>query len=455
MKVDLVNGKIYNNLLKFVFPIIVALFLQAAYGAADLFVVGQWGTTLDISGVTIGSKIMHFVTMIITCFATGATVTIGNNIGEGKYEDANKAIGTSIVMFVSIGIACTLILELVTDPFLVLMKTPTESYAEAKIYYQICSAAFILITAYNLLGSICRGLGDSITPLITVAVSAAINVGLDILLCAKYNLGSKGVAIATVIAQGISVLITFFILKFKKGKKFTLNIKKEYLKFDRQIDNKIVKVGMPLAIQEFLVGISFLVILAIVNNMGLIYSSAIGVAGKLIDFIMLIPSAFSQAVSAFVAQNMGANKYYRARKALLYGVGTSLIFATILFYFAFFQGELLCRIFSNKLDVNEYAADYLKAYAIDTFLTSFLFNLFGYCNGMKKTIVVMITGVICAFCIRIPMAILMASLPDTRLFYIGLSTPLTTFIQDIVLVIVFIIVDKKYRLNPIYNIKEC
>ena len=178
-----------------------------------------------------------------------------------------------------------------------------------------------------------------------------------------------------------------------------------------------------------LVGVSFLVILAIVNSLGLLQSAGMGIAEKVCAFVMLLPSAFSQSVSAFVAQNTGAGKPERAKKALRYSVAVSLSISVFVFYFNFFHGDLLAGIFANDRAVVLEAADYLKAYAIDCLLTSFLFCFVGYFSGLGKTVFVMAQGILGAFGVRIPVSFAMSRLPNVRLFYIGLATPCSTVVQ--------------------------
>ena len=191
----------------------------------------------------------------------------------------------------------------------------------------------------------------------------------------------------------------------------------------------LIYLGIPIALQDVLVGVSFLVILAIVNSLGLLQSAGMGIAEKVCAFVMLLPSAFSQSVSAFVAQNTGAAKPDRAKKALRYSVVTSLCISVFVFYFNFFHGDLLAGIFANDRAVILEAADYLKAYAIDCLLTSFLFCFVGYFSGLGKTVFVMAQGILGAFGVRIPVSFFMSRLPNVRLFYIGLATPCSTVVQ--------------------------
>ena len=259
-----------------------------------------------------------------------------------------------------------------------------------------------------------------------VAIACVVNIFGDLLLVAVFHLGAAGAALATVFAQAISVVLSLLVIARRK---LPFTFRKEQLRFDRPLTAGILRLGVPIALQDVLVGVSFLVILAIVNSLGLLQSAGMGIAEKVCAFVMLLPSAFSQSVSAFVAQNTGAAKPDRAKKALRYSVVTSLCISVFVFYFNFFHGDLLAGIFANDRAVILEAADYLKAYAIDCLLTSFLFCFVGYFSGLGKTVFVMTQGILGAFGVRIPVSFAMSRLPNVRLFYIGLATPCSTVVQ--------------------------
>ena len=306
------------------------------------------------------------------------------------------------------------------------MNAPEEAYDMTVSYVKICGTGAIIIIAYNLIGSIFRGLGDSITPLVTVLIACIFNIIGDLALVAGFKMGTTGAALATVAAQFISVIISLVLIS-KKTLPFKLD--KSCFKFNREIIKKIIFIGAPVALQDLLVGISFLVILAIVNSLGVIASAGVGVAEKVCGFIMLIPSAFAQSMSAFVSQNRGACKYDRAFKGLKYAIGVSLIFAVLMFYSAFFHGDMLSGIFANDADVIAASWDYLRAYAIDCLFTCFLFCFIGFFNGMEYTRFVMIQGIVGAFLVRIPVSYFMSKQDPVSLFHIGLATPCSTIIQ--------------------------
>ena len=448
---DFTEGKILPQLLSFAFPVLLALFLQAMYGAVDLLVVGQFSTPEEVSAVSTGSQILHSITTVITGLAMGITVLVGQRIGEKRPEQAGTVIGNGICLFGVIAVVVTVIMVFGAEVAANIMHAPDEAFEQTAAYIRICTAGTVFIVAYNLLGSIFRGIGDSKMPLITVAIACVINIVGDLLFVAGFNMGAAGAAIATVLAQAVSVVLSLLIIKKRP---LPFKFKRSDICFGKQNIMKILSLGTPIAFQELLVGISFLVIIAIVNSMGVIASAGVGVAEKLCGFIMLVPSSFMQAMSAFVAQNMGARKPERANKALFYGIGTSLLAGCVLFYLGFFHGDLLSAIFSNDTQVIAASADYLKSYAIDCLFTAFLFCFVGYFNGCGQTFFVMLQGLIGAFFVRIPVAWFISKTAGVTLFKLGLATPCSTIVQ-ITLCIVYFFVNKRLESKKtIYHIKK-
>lgn len=428
-------------LLLFAVPVLLALFLQAMYGAVDLLIVGKFASSADVSAVSTGSQIMTTLTNLVSSFAMGTTLLLGQQIGSGKKEEGGRTVGTAILLFAGIAVIMSVILVVFAPQVSSLMNAPEEAFQKTVNYIRICGGMLVIV-AYNLIGCIFRGLGDSRTPLITVAIACVFNVAGDLLLCAVFGMGTAGVAIATVFAQIVSVIVSFILIS-KKDLPFT--IKKENIRIHKTYLRKMTAFGAPIALQDLLVSISFLIILAIVNDMGVIASAGVGVAEKVCAFIMLISSAFMQSMSAFVAQNYGAGRLTRARKALHYGIAVSFTVGIVMFAITFFHGDILAGIFSSDPEVIAAAADYLKAYAIDCLFTAIFFCYTGFYNGIGRTRFVMIQGILGAFCVRVPVSYIMSIQPNTSLFHIGLATPISSILQ-LILCVGFMLWLQKNRL---------
>ncbi len=436
------QGKIMKPLILFAIPVLFALFLQAMYGAVDLLVVGIFASSADISAVSTGSQIMTTLTNLVSSFAMGTTILLGQQIGSGKRREGGQTVGSAMVMFAIIAVIMTFILVFFSKQVSAIMNAPEEAFEKTVGYVRICGSGMIAIVAYNLIGCIFRGLGDSRTPLVTVSIACVCNIAGDLLLCAVFKMGAEGAAIATVFAQVVSVVVSLIIIRRKE---LPFEIYREHVKLHGQTVRKMVYFGAPIALQDLLVSVSFLIILAIVNSMGVVASAGVGVAEKVCVFIMLISSAFMQSMSVFVAQNYGAGKMRRAKKALYGGAAVSFAIGVCMFIISYFHGNILAGVFSNDTEVVEAASDYLRAYAIDCMFTAIFFCFIGFYNGIGMTRFVMIQGVIGAFCVRVPVSYFMSHLEDTNLFKIGLATPLSSTVQFLLCLGCYMIIRKKWE----------
>ena len=439
---DFTTGPILGPLLRFSLPILLALLIQALYGAVDLLIVGKFAATQDVSGVSVGSQIMMTAYNFVSSIAMGTTILLGQKIGEGDRASGGRIIGATVALFVVFGAVLSVALPLLSGTLATLMNAPPEAFTETKQYILICGLGAIMIVAYHVLGSIFRGLGDSQTPLMTVAIACGCNIVADLVLVAVFHMGAAGAAIATVGSQAISVVVSILVLSRRKLP-FDLGWK-DVLRPDWRILGRILRFGTPIALQDFMVGLSFLVNLAIVNKLGLDASAGVGVSEKVCMIIMLVPIAFMQSMSAYVAQNYGAGKIDRALKGLRITILVSFGFGLVMGCLAFFRGDWLCSIFARDSAVIAAGFEYLRAYGIDCLLTCFLFCFLGYFNGLGKTGFVMVQGIISAFCVRIPIAYLM-SIKVGTLFSIGLSVPISTVSQIIMCMAFFLHIRKQDR----------
>ena len=423
-KNNFTEGSILKKLSLFMLPVLGALILQAAYGAVDLLVVGRFGSTAGLSAVSTGSQLMNLVTFMVTQLAMGATVLIARYLGEKKPERIGAVLGGATVVFAILAAVLFVLLVFFAHPIAVLMQAPSEALGLTTRYVRICGAGIFFIVAYNMLAAIFRGLGDSKSPLLFVLVACLINIAGDLLFVAGFKMDAAGAAIATVMAQAVSVVLAIVIL-LKKDLPFTL--KKSDFRLNPQC-RKFLQVGLPLALQEVLTQASFLALCAFVNRLGLTASSGYGVASKIVSFAMLIPSALMQSMASFVAQNVGASKPKRAKQAMFTGMGIGLVFGCAVFALVMLKGDVLAGIFSTDAEVVQKGFEYLKGFAPETILTAILFSMLGYFNGNNKTVFVMIQGLVQTLLVRLPMSYLMSIQPNASLTKIGLAAPVSTLV---------------------------
>lgn len=431
-KTDFTQGSILKKLFWFMLPILGALILQAAYGAVDLLVVGKFGSTAGLSAVSTGSQVLNLVTFVVTQFAMGITVLIARYIGEKKTGQIGKVLGGGVVAFTIISIGLFIFMVCFARLISVLMQAPTEAVSLTTVYVRICGSGIFFIVAYNVLAAIFRGLGDSRSPLIFVFVACIVNIVGDMLLVAGLHMDAAGAALATVLAQAVSVVCAIVML-FRK--KLPFSIAKSDFRLNKQC-RKFLEIGLPLALQEFLTQLSFLALCAFVNRLGLEASSGYGVACKIVNFAMLIPSSLMQSMASFVSQNVGAGNKKRARQAMFTGIGIGAAFGCVVFCIVMFKGDVLAGCFSNDAAVIQKGFEYLKGFAPETILTAVLFSMIGYFNGNNKTLWVMIQGLTQTLLVRLPMAYIMSIQPNASLTNIGIAAPTSTVV-GIVLNIIF------------------
>ena len=429
-KSDFTQGSILKKLVAFMMPVLGALILQAAYGAVDLLVVGRFGSTAGLSGVSTGSQVLNLVTFVVTQLSMGITVLIGRYLGEKRPQLIGGVIGGGAVVFAVISVVLFAVMVTLARPISVLMQAPAEAVNLTATYVRICGSGIFFIVAYNVLAAIFRGLGDSKSPLMFVLVACIINIVGDLVLVAGLHMDAAGAAIATVAAQAFSVVFAVILL-VKRELPFSL--KKENFRWNDQCP-KFLQVGLPLAVQECLTQISFLALCAFINRLGLEASSGYGVACKIVNFAMLVPSALMQSMASFVSQNVGAGKHKRAKQSLFTGMGVGLAVGSVVFVLVLLQGDTLSGFFTTDTAVIARAYDYLKGFAPETLGTAILFSMMGYFNGNNKTVFVMAQGMIQTLLVRLPLSYYMSIQPDASLTRIGLAAPISTAVGILICV---------------------
>ena len=421
---DFTQGSILKKLCRFMLPVLGALILQAAYGAVDLLVVGRFGSTSGLSAVSTGSQVLNLVTFVVTQLAMGVTVLIARYIGEKREKEIGAVLGGAAVVFAILAGCLFVLLVLFARPISVLMQAPQEALALTASYVRICGCGILFIVAYNVLSAVFRGLGDSRSPLLFVLVACLVNVAGDLVLVAGLHLDAAGAALATVLAQAVSVVCALAILRRKK---LPFTFRKSDVRLNEQC-RRFLTIGLPLALQEFLTQLSFLALCAFVNRLGLAASSGYGVASKIVSFVMLVPSALIQSMASFVAQNIGADNVKRAKKSMLTGIAVGVAFGIVMFALVLLKGDILAGLFSTDAEVVRRGFEYLRGFAPETIVTAVLFSMVGYFNGSNQTLWVMIQGLIQTLLVRLPLAYYMSIQPNASLTKIGISAPVATVV---------------------------
>ena len=444
----ILTGKIFPSLTKFSIPILFSLILQALYGAVDLWMVSRFATNADISAVSVGSQTMMIVNGIIIGLSMGITILLGQSIGANNKEKSANIVGAGTWLFSGIAVIITIIVLSTASPLATILNAPASAFDKTVQYILICGAGTVFIVAFNVLNGIFCGIGDSNTPLLFVGIACIVNIVSDYVLIDIAKLGAIGAAIATITAQAISVIFTLLIIK----KRLPFTVTKQNFKLNKSLFMPIIKLGLPVALLKMCTEISYLVILGFVNNYGEIASSGVGIAEKLVMFILLVPTAYMSSISAFVAQNIGANQPSRAKKSLWIGIASSTVIGGIFAYLSYFHGDLLSMIFVKDEAVINASQQFLKATSIECLVLSIAYCFDGYFNGIKKTGFVMARGVLASLIVRIPYAYYASLQPNTTLFDIGLSTAYAAVFMLAFCIVEYIVrylIDKKQTTKPL------
>lgn len=441
---NLTTGSVLNNIVYFSIPYLFSYFLQILYGLADLFVVGQFCGVSTITAVSIGSQIMHMLTVIIVGLAMGTTVVIAQAIGANDKKRTTQAVGNTITLFLVFSLVMAVVLLLSVGGIVSVMSTPVEAVAETKSYLTICFLGIPFIVAYNIIASIFRGLGDSKSPMYFIMIACAVNIILDYVLIGAYGMGASGAAISTVVSQTVSVIVALiFIKKHKSG----LQVSRAELKPRKAVMGKILNIGVPVALQDGFIQIAFLVITIIANLRGLNDAAAVGIVEKIIGILFLIPSAMLSTVSAVAAQNLGAKKVDRAKKtlweALAITVGFGMVFSIAI---QFMAGDVV-SIFTSESEVIRLGDQYLRGYVWDCVLAGMHFCFSGFFCACGWSILSFIHNVAAIILARIPLAYLASVMfPDT-LYPMGMATNTGSLLSVLICVGAYIWLNKQRKLD--------
>lgn len=442
MKRELTSGSVMKNLLFFSLPYLLSFFLQTLYGMADLLIIGQFGSVADTTAVSVGSQVMHMLTVMIVGLAMGATVNIGQAVGGKDSRKAALFTGNTVTLFMGLSVTLTFLLLILRNAIVSAVSTPADAAAGTVDYLTICFIGIPFITAYNIISAVFRGMGDSKSPMYFIAVACAANIALDYLFIGALGMGPVGAALGTTLSQAVSVVISLIFVKMRKT---DFALKKADLKPDKQITGKILKIGVPVAMQDGFIQIAFMVITVIANRRGLNDAAAVGIVEKIIGFLFLVPSSMLSAVSALGAQNIGAQKPERARKTLLYAIFIAAGFGgTVAVIMQFLSGGAV-SLFTDSAAVIRLGGGYLRGYAWDCLFAGIHFAFSGYFCACGKSGISFMHNIIAILLVRVPGSYLMSSMFPETLYPMGLATAAGSLLSALICAAAFVIIQRKKR----------
>ena len=443
MEKNLTEGSVGKTLIAFSLPFLASYFLQTLYGMADLVIIGMFEGTASTTSVSIGSQVMHMITVIIVGLSMGSTVAISHSIGAGNRRKASRDVGSTIVLFSLVALFLTVVLTLSSSGVVSVMSTPDEAVKGTRAYLVVCFLGIPFITAYNIISSIYRAVGDSRTPFFFVLAACIANIVFDLLFMGPLSLGPVGAALGTVLSQALSVVLALIHLRHSG---IGIELRKEDLTLEKEIVLPILKTGLPIALQDGLIQVAFIVITVIVNRRGLTDAAAVGIVEKVISFLFLVPSSMLSSVSALSSQNLGAGKYKRAKETLYWALLICVLFGTVVSILVQFIAPYIVAIFTNDKAVIQSGTQYLKGYVFDTIFAGIHFSFSGYFCAIGLSGISFLHNIAAILLLRIPGVYILSSLYPDNLFPVGLATVSGSVLSALICITAYIIIchkDKK------------
>ena len=439
MEKNLTTGSVFKNILFFSLPYLLSYFLQTLYGMADLFIIGQFEGVASTTAVSIGSQVMHMLTVMIVGLAMGSTVSIGQAVGAGDRKKAASGIGNTVTLFMCLSVVLTVALLVFVRPVVTIMSTPEAAVPGTVEYLTICFIGIPFITAYNIISSIFRGLGDSKSPMYFIAVACVANIALDYLFMGALHLGPSGAALGTTLSQAVSVIIALVVIRRHSG---ALAVKKSDFRPARPVMAKLLRIGVPIAMQDGLIQIAFIIITVIANRRGLNDAAAVGIVEKIISFLFLVPSSMLSTVSALGAQNIGAGKPERARLTLRYAAFIAICFGACMVILMQFAAEPVVSLFtdstqSDGAEVIRLGGQYMRGYVWDCIFAGVHFSFSGYFCACGRSGLSFLHNISAILLVRVPGVYLTSLFFPDSLFPMGLATSMGSLLSVIICVIAY------------------
>ena len=435
MEKNLTSGSVFQNIVWFSLPYLLSYFLQTLYGMADLFIIGQFEGVAGTTAVSIGSQVMHMITVMIVGLAMGSTVSIAQAVGANNKKQASLSVGNTVTLFMGLSVVLSAVLLLFVRPIVTVMSTPEEAVSGTVLYLTICFLGIPFITAYNIISSIFRGLGDSRSPMYFIAVACVANIVLDYLFIGYFHLGPAGAALGTTLAQAVSVVIALLAISRQKS---GIMLCKNDFRLRKSVMGQLLQIGIPVALQDGFIQIAFIVITIIANRRGLSAAAAVGIVEKMISFLFLVPSSMLSTVSALCAQNIGAGKEDRARETLRYAIMIAAGFGILVSILIQFIAEPAVGLFTTDATVRMMGGQYIRGYIFDCIFAGIHFSFSGYFCACGRSEFSFLHNIIAILLMRIPGVYLTSKLFPATLLPMGIATACGSLLSVGICVIVYL-----------------
>ncbi len=442
MEQNLTTGSVRKAIVRFSLPYLLSYFMQTLYGLADLFIIGQFNGVEATTAVSVGSQVMHMITVMIVGLAMGTTVMIGQAVGARRREQSTRAIGNTVILFLCVSVVLAIVMVLIVHPVVSVMSVPEEAVEGCVSYLRICFIGIPLITAYNVISAVFRGLGDTKSPMYFIAVACVANIVLDYVFIGPLHMGPNGAAFGTVVGQTISVVVALIVIFCRKNR---IRLSGSDFRPRWETMGGLLRIGVPIAVQDGLIQVAFLIITIIANMRGLNDAAAVGIVEKLITFIFLVPSTMLATVSALSAQNIGAEKWDRARKTLRYAIFIAVGWGVLVVIVMELSADWFVGLFTDSKDVIRLGGQYMRGYILDALLAGIHFCFSGYFSGVGRSELSFIHNLIAVFCARIPLAYLASRMFADTLLPMGLATAAGSLVSVIICIVLFYWLERKRK----------
>jgi len=398
---DLTKGSEARGILNFVIPMLLGSVFQLMYNVVNTWVVGNYIGKEALGAVGASFPIIFVLISLIIGISTGSTVIISQFFGAKDYEKVKLSIDTVMLFLFFAGVVVTVVGLVFSRQIFILIKLPPELLDDALSYFNIYLSGLVLVFGYNAVSAVLRGLGDSTTPLYFLIISVILNIILDLLFVLVFKWGISGVAVATLISQGLSFILSVIYLNRTHT---LLNFSLLRIRFDKEIFLKSLKIGVPSGLQQTFVSIGMVALMTIVNTFGTNTIAAYTIAGRIDSFALLPAMNFSMALSVFVGQNLGANQIDRVKKGYKATLMMTLAASTVITLVFIVFGKFIISEFNHDISVIDLGYQYLLIVSPFYFVFSFMFINNGLLRGAGATLIPMFITLLSLWGLRIPVS---------------------------------------------------
>ncbi len=441
-EIDMCSGAILPKLLRLTLPLMLSSVLQLLFNAADIIVVGNFGSDNAVAAVGSTTSLVNLITNLFLGLSTGANVMTSRYMGANDTERVNKTVHTAILLSIISGAILTVVGVALAEKMLILMSSPPEVLELSTVYLRIYFCGMIAMMIYNFGSSILRSKGDTQRPLYYLSAAGVLNVILNLVFVIVFNMDVAGVALATVISQCVSAFLVIRCL-MKENDAFRFSFRR--LRLDRVITGKILGIGLPAGFQGVVFSLSNVVIQSSINGFGSVVMSGSAAAASIEGFVWVSMNSFSQGALTFVSQNIGAAKYSRINRISFIACACAAVTGLVLGNIAYLFGAPLLSIYDPRPEIIQPGLTRMSLVCVLYFTCGLMDCIVGAIRGMGYAVAPTIVSLLGACGLRILWIFTIFAIPEYHTeFMLFLSYPLSWTITFLTHLICYIIMRRKF-----------